>query len=140
MQEIATIILIVFLALLPASASAQERAGSILDTARQLTRELSTEAIPASARLAQAQPIRKDSIKNGALIGLIIGAASLGTLAAITCIGLGNDGFRGCAAGTLGFAALGGGIGAGIGVGVDALFDRRSSQAVRPGVRLAITF
>lgn len=137
MQRIATTILIVFFALLPASAAAQERVGLILPTARQLARELDTEAMPASARLAQPQSVRNDSLKDGALIGLILGAASLGTVTAIACVGLGNGG---CVAGILGFAALGGGIGAGIGVGVDALFDRRSLPTVHPGVRLAITF
>lgn len=138
MQRIATTILIVFFALVPASAAAEERVGLILPTARQLARELDTEAIPASARLAQPQSARNDSLKNGALIGLIVGAASLGTVVAIACIGLGNDGL--CVGEILSFTALGGGIGAGIGVGVDALFDRRSLPTFHPGVRLAITF
>lgn len=138
MQRIATTLLIVFLALLPASAAAEERVGSILSTARQLARELDTEAMPASARWSQAQAVRNDSLKNGALIGVIIGAASLGTFAAIFANV--TDEACGCVAGILRFAALGGGIGAGIGVGVDALLDRRSPATVRPGVRLAISF
>ena len=137
MLGIATFILIVFFALLPASAAAQERVRLILPTARQLARALATEAIPASARLAQAQSVRNDSLKNGALIGLIIGAASLG---AFSWFLTRTDEACGCEGDILKGAALGAGIGAGIGVGVDALFDRRSLPTVHPGVRLAITF
>jgi hypothetical protein len=138
MQGIATAILIVFFALLPAAAAAEERVGSIVPTARQLARQLATESIPVSARQAQAQSVRRDSLKNGAIIGLIIGAASMGTFAWLLYL---SDPACDCATQTvLGFAALGGGIGAGIGVGVDALFDRRARPTVRPGVRLAITF
>jgi hypothetical protein len=127
----------VFVALLPAAAEAQERAGSILPTARQLVRALDLEAIPASARLAQAQPVRRDSLKNGALIGMIIGAASLGTFAWILTS---TDEACGCKGDIVRGAALGAGIGAGIGVGVDALFERRSGPTLRPGVRLTMTF
>jgi hypothetical protein len=135
--RIATSILIVLFALQPASAAAQERAGLMLPTARQLARALDAETIPARARFAQAQPVRNDSLKNGALIGAIIGAAALGAFAWFL---VSTDEACGCKADILRGAALGAGIGAGIGVGVDALLDRRSLPALHPGLRLAFTF
>ena len=138
MLGIATSILIVFLALVPASAAAQERVGFILPTGRQVAGALDTEAMRASARLAQAQPtVRRDSLKNGAIIGLIVGAASPGTFAWLLTR---TDAACGCEGGILKGAALGAGIGAGIGAGVDALFERRSLPNVRRGMELTFTF
>jgi hypothetical protein len=124
---------------LAAAEPAEERVGSIVDRARQLARELGSEPIPASSRLAQAPSVRHDSLKDGALRGLIIGAVSLGGFLGAYCAAWSGFDEGGCLPWTLGFAALGGGIGAGIGVGVDALSGRRSPVTVRASAR-PITF
>jgi hypothetical protein len=136
MQRIATTILSLFLALFPASAGAQERNGLILPTTRQLARTLNTAAMPASVRLAQAQPGSNDSLKNGAIIGLIVGAASMAAFAAIL---VSTDEACGCKDDIVRFAAIGGAIGAGVGAGLDALLVRRSLPAI-PRARIAIRF
>ena len=64
----------------PASAAAQEYVGLILPTATQLARELDTDAISVAGRLTRSQP-RRDSLKNGTLIGMVVGAAALGVFA-----------------------------------------------------------
>ncbi len=76
-------------------------------------------------------------MKNGALIGAIVGAASLGTFAWFL---VSTDEACGCKADVVRGAALGAGIGAGLGVGVDALFDRRALLTLHPIARLAKSF
>lgn len=79
----------------------------------------------------------RDSIKNGALIGAVVGAVALGGFGLFLCHAL-NDtgGDPDCFPQVLGIAAVGAGIGLGAGMAIDLLFVR---QAV-PGVRVRISF
>lgn len=77
----------------------------------------------------------RDSLKNGAIIGALIGAAGLGILAATLCHAYQEDGGASCVPDTLRFAAIGAGIGAGAGLAVDVARHHRVVT-----VRLAIRF
>ena len=82
------------------------------------------------------QPVPRDrsgdSLKNGALVGAVVGAAVLGGFAAIVCKVQQEPQGPSCGPDTLRLAALGAAIGAAGGVAIDAaLADRR-------GVRLAV--
>jgi hypothetical protein len=88
-----------------------------------------------SSRSGQRTAPSRDSLKNGAVIGALIGAASLGILGATLCYAYQEEGGASCVPNTLRFAAIGAGIGAGAGVVVDVA---RSHRAVT--VRLAIRF
>ena len=77
----------------------------------------------------------RDSLRNGAIIGTVIGAAAFGALAAVLCNAYQEKGDDSCLPDTLRFAAIGGAIGAGAGVAIDAA---RSHRGVT--VRIAIRF
>ena len=84
---------------------------------------------------ANAQSRNRDSLKNGAVIGAVIGAAALGTFGGLLCHALHEPGTRGCFSDTLRIAAVGAGIGLGAGVAVDAAFARRNGVALRVRIR-----
>lgn len=103
---------------------------------------------PAAIRVSQAPSPRRDSLKNGAIIGAIAGAAAGAFLAAIGC-GLGDlwggEDTSSCAGGTMILVGMGAGFGALIGVGVDALFERvpfsgQPAGGRRVGVRIRVAF
>jgi hypothetical protein len=77
----------------------------------------------------------RDSLKNGALIGAIVGAAALGGFGLFLCHALDDTGDPDCFPGVLGIAGLGAGIGAGAGVAIDALLVRQAAPAVRVHIR-----
>ncbi len=79
---------------------------------------------------AQTAP-RRDSLKNGVLIGAAVGAIALGGFGAFVCNALQEPGDPGCLGDTLRIAAVGAAIGAGAGLAVDAVLDRG-------GVRVSI--
>jgi hypothetical protein len=85
---------------------------------------------PTQARLAT-----RDSLRNGAVIGAAIGAATFGAFAAILCKAYQEKGSASCVPDTLRFAAIGGAIGAGAGLAIDAA---RTDRGVT--VRFAISF
>jgi hypothetical protein len=78
-----------------------------------------------------AQSRNHDSLKNGAVIGAVIGAAALGTFGGLLCNALHEPGTPSCWSDTLRIAAIGAGIGLGAGVAVDAAFARRQGVALR---------
>lgn len=79
----------------------------------------------------------RDSIKNGALIGAVVGAVALGGFGLFLCHALDDTGGDpDCFPEVLGIAAVGAGIGLGAGVAVDLLFVRQAA----PGVRIRISF
>jgi hypothetical protein len=84
---------------------------------------------------ASAQSRSGDSLKNGAIIGAVIGAATLGTIGGVFCTVLHEPGTRGCASDIVRVAALGAAIGLGAGVAVDAAFARRQGVALRVRIR-----
>lgn len=106
-----------------------------------------THAAPGSR--ARLQSSSRDSIKNGALIGLITGGV-LGMLGGATGCASGEilDAFpeeSSCSGAMVGGALIGGGIGAVLGAGVDALFEQAPGtgsdvRGRRTGVRVRWRF
>jgi hypothetical protein len=94
--------------------------------------------ITTSELTATAQPprtgTRRDSLKNGVLIGTAVGAIALGGFGAVLCNALQEPGDPGCLGDTLRIAAVGAAIGAGAGLAVDAVLDRGGAR-VSIGVR-----
>jgi hypothetical protein len=76
----------------------------------------------------------RDSLRNGASIGAVIGAAALGAFAATLCHLHRERGGSSCVPDTIQFAAIGGAIGLGAGIAIDVA---RSSS---PMVRLTVAF
>ena len=77
--------------------------------------------------LAMEQPAmreERDSVKNGAVIGGVIGAIALGGFVGWLCNMLQEPSDPSCLPGTLLYTGIGAGIGAGAGAGIDALFAR----------------
>ena len=70
----------------------------------------------------------RDSVKNGAIIGAVLGAAVLGGGGAWLCHQLKEPGDPPCWKGVLVIGALGAGGGALAGAGVDALFARQHQR------------
>jgi hypothetical protein len=93
-------------------------------------------AAEAPARVAQpAQRTPRDSLKNGAMTGAIVGAVGFGALAAFICHLHQEDGGASCLPDTLRVAAIGAAIGTGAGVAVDAALTRHNGVAVRVRVK-----
>jgi hypothetical protein len=104
-------------------------------TARLVPRfTVSAERIQVSAEPPQHVGSR-DSLRNGAIFGAVIGAVALGAIAATLCHAYREEGGASCVPDTLRFAAIGGAIGTGAGLAIDAA---RSQRGVT--VRFAITF
>ena len=82
---------------------------------------------------------QRDSLKNGALIGAIVGAAAMGTGVGLLCKALQEPSDPSCW-GSVGIGALyGAGIGAAVGVGLDALFARGQRPVQPVAIRLTST-
>ena len=76
---------------------------------------------------AQDSPAKKrDSLKNGAIIGAVVGAIALGGFGSWICVMLAEEGDPPCLPDVLRIAAVGAGIGAAAGVGVDAMIAPRN--------------
>ena len=71
---------------------------------------------------------RPDSIKDGAIIGAIIGAAALGGFGAWICYAMHEPSDPSCAPDVLKIAAIGAGIGAAGGAGIDAMLVRNTPR------------
>lgn len=91
-------------------------------------RPLAAAALPGVAQPAQRRS--RDSLKNGAMTGAIVGAVGLGGLAALICHLHQEEGGASCLPDTLGVAAIGAAIGTGVGVAVDAALTRHNGVAV----------
>jgi hypothetical protein len=76
----------------------------------------------------------RDSLRNGAVVCAVIGAAALGAFAGSLCHAYREKGGASCAPDAIRFAAIGGAIGLGAGIAIDVA--RNSS----PMVRLSIAF
>ena len=132
----------VCLAALPGHAAAEgaapasnEHQTAIASSRSPLRFELDRLRRTAGELTAMVQPpppgSRRDSLKNGILIGAAVGAIALGGFGAILCNALQEPGDPGCLGDTLRIAAVGAAIGAGAGLAVDAVLDRG-------GVRVSI--
>jgi hypothetical protein len=114
-----------------ASAAAQERDAAAAPVLKRLV--ISDEALARGladeARTGVLQG-RRDSLKNGAIIGAVIGAAALGGFGAVLCNALQEPGDPSCWRGALTIGALGAGIGAAAGAGIDAMAARNTPRPV----------
>ena len=109
------------LVLSPVLASAQHDSASL-----EPPRLIISEKAFADA-LATAQPPareRRDSVKNGAAIGAIIGGIALGGFVGWLCNALQEPSDPSCLPPSLLYTGVGAGIGAAAGAGIDALFAR----------------
>jgi hypothetical protein len=88
--------------------------------------------------VAIAQPAlrgsSRDTLKNGAIIGAVVGAVALGAVGALICNLYQAEGDASCLPDTLRVAAIGAAIGTGAGVAVDAALTRNAGVTVRIGV------
>jgi hypothetical protein len=96
-------------------------------------RSLAAEQLVDIAQPAQRGSSR-DTLKNGAIIGAIVGAVGLGAFGAFICHLYQEEGGASCLPDTLRGAAIGAAIGTGAGVAVDAAFTRHAGVTVRIGV------
>jgi hypothetical protein len=83
---------------------------------------------------AQGRPPR-DSLKNGTIIGAVVGAVALGTFGAFLCNLEQEAGDPSCLPDVLRVAAVGAAIGAGAGLAVDAALSRHGGVTVFVGIR-----
>jgi hypothetical protein len=84
---------------------------------------------------AKQRTVSGDSLRNGAIIGTVIGAAAFGAFAAALCNAYQEEDDASCVPDTLRFGAIGGAIGAGAGLAIDAARDQRGVT-----VRFAVRF
>jgi hypothetical protein len=73
----------------------------------------------------EPQPNGRDSLKNGAIIGAVVGGLVLGTYVGLLCYALKEPSDPSCVTPTLLAGGIGAGAGAAAGAGIDALFHRR---------------
>ena len=79
------------------------------------------------------KPPSRDSLKNGAIIGAIAGAALFGGYVTFLCNVLREPSDPSCLGSSLVAVAIGVGGGAAAGAGIDALFSRPQNQFLRRG-------
>ncbi len=96
-------------------------------------RSIAVEELVGIAQLAQRVSSR-DTLKNGAIIGAVVGAAALGTIGAFICHLYQEEGGPSCLSDTLRGAAIGAAIGTGAGVSVDAALSRHAGFTIRIGI------
>ena len=117
-------------------AAAQERDAADAPAVKKLV--ISDEAIARvfenEARASMFQD-RPDSLKNGAIIGAVIGGAGMAIFTTYLCNALQEPGDPPCWRGVLYVSALFAGIGAAAGAGVDALVARQTPVPIRPEPR-----
>jgi hypothetical protein len=88
----------------------------------------------AIARGQQPTASRRDPLRNGAVIGAIVGAVATFTFGAYLCHAIREEGDRSCLPPALLLAGAGAGAGAAAGAGIDALFGQR------PIVQISVHF
>lgn len=101
--------------------------------------EVQRGSLPAQEPVFMARPAQRgssrDTLKNGAIIGAVVGAVGLGLLGAFICNVYQEEGGASCLSDTLRVAAIGAAIGTGAGVAVDAALTRNAGVTVRIAVR-----
>jgi len=138
------LVVVLSLAAFPRAASAQAPAATDvaavsppLAAARPLSEGVELKRLLASAGElpSGAQSPRRlsgDSLKNGALVGAVVGAIALGGFVTVICKAQQEPTGPSCAGDILRKAAIGAAIGAGAGLAVDASLNRQ------PGVRVLL--
>ena len=107
------------------SASAQYNTGTAVPP-RLIISEKAVADVSAAEQPAMRE--RRDSVKNGAIIGAIVGAAVFGGFVTFLCNALQEPSDPSCLGSSLMGIGLGAGIGAGAGMGIDALFARQPQR------------
>lgn len=125
MMRVTTYVVAFAVMLSPLSAAAQHRAAS--DNQPRLI--ISEKAIAGAPLTAQPSGNQRDSLKNGSIIGAVIGAAVMGGFVTFLCNALKEPGDPSCWKSSGLAIAIGAGAGALGGAGIDALIDRQP----RPG-------
>ena len=116
-----TLITVCCLVLSPIAASAQHTSWTAAPPRLVISEKAVADA------LAKEQPVmreRRDSLKNGALIGAVIGGIALGGFVGWLCNVLQEPSDPSCLPPSLVYTGVGAGIGAAAGAGIDALFMR----------------
>ena len=126
MKLCCTIVLILFG--VPPVAFAQIRASDLerprlIISDRATAAPLVTDPSPIAPAPAAAQGTR-DSVKNGAIIGAVLGDAGMGGFVTWLCHMLKEPGDPSCWKGVAVWTGIGAGAGAAAGAGIDALFAR----------------
>ena len=124
-----TLITVCCLVLSPIAASAQHNSSTAAPPRLIISESAVTDA------LATAQPAireERDSLKNGAAIGAIIGGIALGGFVSWLCNALQEPSDPSCVPPSLLYTGVGAGIGAAAGLGIDALFTRSALAPPRP--------
>jgi hypothetical protein len=131
---VSKLLVVIWVVLMPAAAAAQDVSWRF--KAVPLTAHLE----PPRGALRIFQPVapaagKRDSLKNGAVIGALVGAAALGGFGLYLCHALDDTGDPDCFPTVLGIAAIGAGIGLSAGVAIDVLLARQAGTAFRLHVR-----
>jgi hypothetical protein len=91
---------------------------------------------PANAGHYHAQAgSSRDSLKNGVILGAIVGAAALGAFGGLICKAQQEPEGPSCVPDTLRIAAVGAAVGVGAGLAIDAALTRRGGVALSFGLR-----
>lgn len=116
-------------------------------SAQQTTPTASALFLPADGMVRSDQPAvraaTRDSLRNGGIVGAIVGALTLGAVGALICKLYQEEGGASCWPDTLRGALFGAAIGTGVGLAVDAVLPRHAATFPRPGavtMRIAIRF
>ena len=116
-------------------------------SAQQATPAAPSLFLPADGVVGSAQPAprasTRDSLKNGGIVGAIVGAVTFGAVAAVICNLYQEEGGPSCLGDTMRGVLVGAAIGTGVGVTVDAVLPRHNAASQRhPAVtvRIAIRF
>lgn len=138
-MRIYSVIVAFCLILSPIGASAQPNSN---ETSSRLI--ISERAIADALKAEQpAMRERRDSVKNGALIGAVIGGIAFGGFVAWLCNQLQEPSDPSCVGPSLLYTGVGAGIGAGAGAGIDALMSASAPSALRrdnrPGSWIRLT-
>lgn len=121
-MRICTVVVMFCLALSPIAASAQQHHNATAAPPRLIISEKAVADALAMEQPSMREP--RDSVKNGAVIGAIIGGIALGGFVGWLCNMLQEPSDPSCLAPSLLYTGVGAGIGAGAGAGIDALFAR----------------
>jgi hypothetical protein len=112
------------------AAAAQDRSTPLLSTTKLSISEDAITRGMAAGRREIARQDKRDSIKNGTIIGAVIGAAALGGFGAWICHALHEPSDPPCLPDVLKIAAIGAGIGAAGGAGIDAMLVRNTPRPI----------
>jgi hypothetical protein len=121
------VLLFTFVFAAPMSSAAQQRqmAGGLRSTSDRHSHPGVRPRLGA-ATLTRARPAtaRQDSLKNGAVVGAVVGIAAA-LFGVYLCNAVGEEGDPPCWRGALALGAIGAGVGAAAGIGIDAARSRQ---------------